>query len=327
MKKVTIKDVAARSGVSISTVSQYLNGRYNYMAEGTKERIKEAVRDLNYQPNFMARNLKNSSTKTIGIIVSNILHHFAVSLTRRIEDYCDANGYSLIICNADDDPVKEGKYINNLISKQVDGLIIMPTTENDELYKRMANQRFPVVFIDRFMDDVDVPVFKLNNSHAVETAYKYLQDKGVGRFCYISVADRLNLTPRVERRNQFLKRSDANKHFEHQVIRDSNDLLAERISLEFNDAHNNGIILANDFALMAFLNFVSESGINIRDRNHIVAIDNPPLADVYQPRFTTIAQPIEEIASNAYQTLMKQIEDQEEPEQKISEFKGTLIER
>src|SRR5699024_3526294 len=212
MKRITIKDVAERSGVSVSTVSQYLNGRYNYMGEDTRNRIKEAVVELGYRPNFMARNLKNRSTKTIGIIVSNILHHFAVSLTRKIEDYCDMNGYSLIICNADDDPDKEQKYINNLISKQVEGLIIMPTTENDELYKRMANQRFPLVFIDRYMADVDVPVFKLNNSEAVKTAYELLQSRGAERFCYIGVADQLHLTPRVERRDQFLKLSEANKN-------------------------------------------------------------------------------------------------------------------
>ena len=81
----------------------------------------------------MARNLKSASTKTIGIIVSNILHHFAVGMTRKIEDYCDRDGYNLIICNADDDPKKERKYIDGLLEKQVDGLIIMPTRGNDDL--------------------------------------------------------------------------------------------------------------------------------------------------------------------------------------------------
>ena len=179
MKRITIKDVAERSGVSVSTVSQYLNGRYNYMGEDTRNRIKEAVVELGYRPNFMARNLKNRSTKTIGVIVSNILHHFAVYMTRKIEDYCDHDGYNLIICNADDDSEKEEKYINNLIEKQVDGLIIMPTTGNDDLYKKLAGQKFPVVFIDRFMEDVDVPSFKLDNHHAVTLAYDYLKEQKV----------------------------------------------------------------------------------------------------------------------------------------------------
>lgn len=179
MKRITIKDVAERSGVSVSTVSQYLNGRYNYMGEDTRNRIKEAVVELGYRPNFMARNLKNRSTKTVGIIVSNILHHFAVSLTRKIEDYCDENNYNLIICNADDDPGKEEKYINSLIEKQVDGMIIMPTTANDALYKSLANQNFPVVFVDRFMEHVDIPSFKLDNHHAVEIAFRHLQNKKI----------------------------------------------------------------------------------------------------------------------------------------------------
>ena len=321
MKRITIKDVAERSGVSVSTVSQYLNGRYNYMGEDTRNRIKEAVVELGYRPNFMARNLKSRSTKTVGIIVSNILHHFAVSLTRKIEDYCDENNYNLIICNADDDPEKEGKYISSLIEKQVDGMIIMPTTANDALYKSLANQNFPVVFVDRFMEHVDIPSFKLDNHHAMEMAFEYLQNKKIENFYYIGTSDELDITPRVERLARFKELAPGQK-----VITGENDALYSHIEAEFTDGSSNGIILANDFALMAFLEFANEVHLDL-EKNQLIAIDDVPLADVYRPRISTIVQPVEEIAKNAYMALMDKIEGGEGPDERVNSYRGKLIER
>jgi len=321
MKRITIKDVAERSGVSVSTVSQYLNGRYNYMGEDTRNRIKEAVVELGYRPNFMARNLKNRSTKTVGIIVSNILHHFAVSLTRKIEDYCDENNYNLIICNADDDPGKEEKYIGSLMEKQVDGMIIMPTTANDALYKSLANQNFPVVFVDRFMEQVDIPSFKLDNHHAMEMAFWHLEKKGVENYYYIGTSDEMDITPRVERLARFQELAP-----EQKVITGENDALYSHIEKEFAGGESNGIILANDFALMAFLKFAHKMQLDL-EKNQLIAIDDVPLADVYRPRISTIVQPVEEIAKNAYMALMDKIEGGEGPDERVNSYRGKLIER
>src|SRR5699024_989940 len=166
MKKITIKEVAKEADVSISTVSQYLNKRYHYMSASTKIRIDAAIEKLNYKPNYLARNLKGGSTKTIGIIVANILHHFSTSITRSIEGFCDNNVYHLIICNSDDDYKKERKYIQNFISKQVDGLIIFPTYSNELLYHQLVAKDFPTVLIDRYIEDLEVPCVKLDNESA-----------------------------------------------------------------------------------------------------------------------------------------------------------------
>src|SRR5699024_7278625 len=117
MKKVTIADVANLAKSSKSTVSQYLNGRYNYMSLDTKRRIEDAIKELNYQPNYVARSLKQKKTSTIGVIVANILHVFSTEIIRAIEDYCQLNQFHVIVCNADDDPNKEKIYIEMLRSK------------------------------------------------------------------------------------------------------------------------------------------------------------------------------------------------------------------
>ncbi|CAM4202609.1 LacI family DNA-binding transcriptional regulator [Lacicoccus alkaliphilus] len=322
MKRITIKDVAEHAGVSTSTVSQYINGRYSYMGEETKRRIEASVRELGYRPNFMARNLKKRSTRTIGIIVSNILHHFAVSVTRKIEDDCDADGYSLIICNADDDPVKEEKYINNLLEKQVDGLIIMPTEGNDALYRKLAEQKFPVVFIDRFMEGVYIPSFKLDNRHAVGIAYDYLTRQKVQNYYYIGASNAMDITPRTERLETFKKLAPKGK-----VITGENEELYNRIEEEFIVGRSNGIILANDFALMTFLEYAKQQELDLVESNKMIAIDDLPLAGVYNPGLPTIAQPIEAIAQNAYRQLMGVIEGESGAAKMVNNFKGKIVER
>src|SRR5690625_1340697 len=104
MKKPTIQDVAKRAGVSKSTVSQFLNNRYEYMAEETKLRIAKAVQELGYIPNYIAKSLKQKKTSTIGVIVANIIHSFSNEIIRAIDVICELNDIHMFVCNADDNP-------------------------------------------------------------------------------------------------------------------------------------------------------------------------------------------------------------------------------
>src|SRR5699024_6635814 len=98
-RKITIADVAKKANVSKSTVSQYLNGRYEYMGTKVRKKIEETIEELDYQPNAVARSLKTKSTSTIGIIVANILHTYSTQVIKSIEEVCNEKGISTIICN------------------------------------------------------------------------------------------------------------------------------------------------------------------------------------------------------------------------------------
>src|SRR5699024_11163466 len=110
MKKVSIAYVEKLANVSNSNVSQYLNQRFSYMSENTKNRIKMVIEELNYMPNYIARSLKQKKTYTIDGIVQNILYLFSTKLIKAIEDYCHLNQYHAIVCNADDNPKKKKLY-------------------------------------------------------------------------------------------------------------------------------------------------------------------------------------------------------------------------
>src|SRR5690554_4356690 len=111
-RTITISDVAEKAEVSKSTVSQYMNQRYEYMSKKTRERISAAVNELDYQPNIVARSLKQKNSMTIGVILANIAHEFSTQIVRSIEEYCSKSDYHIIVCNAEDDPKKEKKYID-----------------------------------------------------------------------------------------------------------------------------------------------------------------------------------------------------------------------
>lgn len=146
MKKVTIVDVAKHANVSNSTVSQYLNKRYEYMGEKTRLKIEQAIEELQYRPNMLARSLTQKSTFTVGVIVANIVHDFSINVLNELEKLFDEQGFHMIVCNAADDPIKEKKHIEALLEKQVDGLIVFPTGKNKTLFKSLLKNSVPVIF-------------------------------------------------------------------------------------------------------------------------------------------------------------------------------------
>src|SRR5699024_11083960 len=124
------------------------------------------------------RSLKQKRTSTIGVVVANILHVFSTQVIRAIEDVCNEQEIHVIVCNADDNPEKERKYINMLRAKQVDGLIVFPTGSNIELYNSMVREQYPLIFIDRKVNGLAVDTFLLDNNDAVHQVVSHLVKKG-----------------------------------------------------------------------------------------------------------------------------------------------------
>ncbi|MFC7319562.1 LacI family DNA-binding transcriptional regulator [Halobacillus campisalis] len=332
MKTVTMADVANQANVSKSTVSQYLNKRYDYMGEKTKIRIAQAIEELGYQPNIVARSLKQKSTKTIGVIVANILHTFSTEVSRAIEDACNMEDFHTIICNADDDPAKEKKYIEMLRAKQVDGLIIFPTGNNRELYRKMLDEKYPLVFMDRPVAEIPVSSVMLNNEKASGLAVNHLINNGHRRLAMITASTTENVSPRVERMEGFKKALHSHKlpvseDYMKSVEPDQvNGTLEDMWKL---DEPPEAILAGNDLVLKEILQFVKQKDLNIPRDLSIIGIDDVPYASFYNPPLTTIAQPTFQMGTTAAQVLLNKInkkqpadnlpDDRFEPELKIRE--------
>ncbi|WP_078544330.1 LacI family DNA-binding transcriptional regulator [Litchfieldia alkalitelluris] len=327
MKNITIADVAKHASVSKSTVSQYLNKRYDYMGEKTKERIRESIEELGYQPNIIARSLKQKSTSTIGVIVANILHAFSTQVIRTIEDICHQEDFHLIVCNADNDPEKEKKYIEMLRAKQVDGLIIFPTGGNVDLYQKMVVSKFPLVFVDRIVNEVSVPSIMLDNEMAMKLATDYLVDIGYERIAFITNSIHRNITPRIERVNSFQKALVArNITVNQSYIKTSELENVQSVLEEMLSQQNppNAMIAGNDLTLIEVLKYAKERQLNIPDDLAVIGIDDVSFASFYTPELTTISQPTSEMGRKAALLLLEKIKNEQSVCDEIFRFEPTL---
>ncbi|NJP37994.1 LacI family DNA-binding transcriptional regulator [Alkalicoccus luteus] len=309
MKKVTLQDVADHAAVSKSTVSQYLNGRYTYMGERTKRRIEESIRTLQYQPNAIARSLKQKKTTTIGVIMANILHRVSTQTSRAIEDFCHAKGYHVILCNADDDSEKEKQYIEMLKAKQVDGFIIYPTASNEEMYKSLLDEKYPVVFLDRKVKALSIPTLTLRNEEAMDWAIEHLKNQGNESIAYISSP--LTISPRTERYDGFL--SSMKRHgltIQQDLI--YTDKLSDSTSFLkkiFSPGHfPDAILSSNDRSLVPVLDYLKKTFKGVPEHLSILTFDEVEYAEFFQPSITTVEQPAFEMGTKAAELLIDQID-------------------
>lgn len=331
MKAVTIDDVAKRAGISKSTVSQYLNKRYEYMSASTRDRIEEAIADLDYQPNIIARSLTQKSTSTIGVIVANILHTFSTQIIRAIEDYCNEIDFHIIVCNADDDPEKEKRYIEMLLAKQVDGMIIFPTGGNKELYEKLQKKNYPLVFMDRAVKDIEVSSVMLDNALASELAVAHLADKGYKRIGIVTTEVVRMVSPRVERvvgfKKALLDRGlEVNEDYIKSLsITQIQQALHQMFSL---DEKPEAIIAGNDLTLFEVLKYAKKHEFKIPEDLALIGIDDVDFASIYHPPLTTIAQPTIEMGKKAASILIGKIKDESNVEVKSTyRFEPKLIAR
>jgi LacI family transcriptional regulator, kdg operon repressor len=184
-KRVTIEDVAEAAGVSISTVSNFLNQRFDSMSETTRRRIETVIANFNYKPNNLARGLKGNKSRAIAIVVVNIGYPFCVSIIRSLNDILSAQDYSLQVCETGDDSVRERKILESLQAQQIDGIVIQTNGQNNDLLRTLA-QQIPVVLIDR---EYNIPrVFNIltNNREASRELTTALFKNGYRHVLYVT---------------------------------------------------------------------------------------------------------------------------------------------
>lgn len=176
----TIKDVARLAGVSTATVSRVINRNY-YVSPEIENKVLSAIKDLNYFPNSVARSLKNDNTHMIGLLVSDISNGYFTSIAKIMEDIVSPERYNIIMCSTEDDREREYNYLNLLIQKKIDGLIINTTGENDDFIASIS-QKVPVVLLNRrvynsnftgdFIDSSNVDGVRILTSHLISLGHR-----------------------------------------------------------------------------------------------------------------------------------------------------------
>lgn len=292
MGKVTIADVAALAEVSKSTVSQYMNERFHYMSHETKKKIERAIDELEYSPNGVARSLRQKKTRTIGVIVANILHEFSTGIVRAIEDTCHANNFHVIVCNADDQPEKEKHYIDMLRAKQVDGLIVLPTSDNQALFTQLVEQHYPLVFLDRLIEDVEVNAVLSDNLEAVRLAVEELVGKGYEKIGLITQPIKHHITPRVERKDAYYQvLKSLGVHVDQALVRSAEvDDVQKEMQQMMSESPPDAVIAGNDRVLQEILKYIQSEKLFVPEKLAVIGIDDVSFAEFFNPPLTTVAQ-------------------------------------
>lgn len=186
MKKIKIIDVAEHAGVSKSTISQFLSGRFNYMSENTRHKIEKAIKDLDYVPNPIARSLKTDKTKTIGVIVRNITGYDTSHVLRGIDDFCKTSEYNVLIYNTDFNAETEARALESLKSMRVDGIIIASSGKNQDIIDGHIESQFPLVQFQLEYEKCSANIVLSDYRAAAFEATEYLIKLGHTKICFIT---------------------------------------------------------------------------------------------------------------------------------------------
>ncbi|SFB12141.1 transcriptional regulator, LacI family [Lentibacillus halodurans] len=319
----TIRDVAKLAKVSTATVSRVIN-RNGYVNEGTKKRVKDAIEQLNYLPNDVARSLFKGRSKMIALFVPDITNPFFPEMARAVEDVTNRHDYTFVLCNTDNDIAKQIDYLNALQQKSVDGFIIVSSSMTEE---HLQHIQVPIVALDRIISP-DISSVTVNNRGGSRQAVQYLKSIGCTRIAHIAGPEHVNNA--VYRMQGYLDEvNNADWFTEDYIIPGKYNFDAARdAAVKLLNTHSevDGIFVGNDLMGAGVLNAAVSVGRKVPDDLAVIGFDGIAIGETITPTLTTMAQPIYDIGAKAAEMLIKQINSQE-PAVMNEEFTVQLVER
>ncbi|MGJ7046219.1 LacI family DNA-binding transcriptional regulator [Thermoanaerobacterium thermosulfurigenes] len=327
--KITIDYVAKKAGVSKTTISRFLNGRFEYMSDATRENIKKVIEELNYRPNNLARSLKLNRSNLIGVLVSDIGNHFSSILVKGIEKVLKEKGYNLIIASTDNNATKEREYILSLLDNNVDGLVINTAGGNDEFLIGLSKKGLPVVLADRSIKDTVFDTVVVNNYEVTSELILHLIKNGYERIGFFT--ERIgDISTRTERKQAF---TDVSKKYGI----DNNNLIFE-VDDDLNKIEENIVLMMRDYkkcrtalfavngvVLLNVLQVVNKLNLKIPDDIAVCGYDDWGWASLIPPGITTISQPTYEVGVESAKMLINRISRGDEIEPKKVVLKAELV--
>ena len=324
---VKIKDVADAAGVSTATVSRVLANK-PHVSQEVKARVMKVVRKLNYRPNRVARSLRSQKSTIIGLIVSDIENPFFQQVGRAVEDAAHELGYSVLLCNNDEDPDKEQRYLHLISDENLAGIILSPTRQTADNFLATSELNIPMVVIDRRVRNAEVDNIVIDNVQAAHTITTHLIEHGHRR---IGAIFGIGSTTGRERREGFVKALK-----EHD-LQPSTDLVRYANPRE-DDGFNTtlkllqlpeppeAILTSNSLLAAGALRALRESKKAIPEEVAFASFDETTWSKLVVPALTVIKQPTYEIGRTATELLINRIQDPTRSTREVT-LKSKLIVR
>lgn len=321
-------DVAKRAGVSVTTVSHVLNDTRR-VNDGTRERVLQAIEDLGYQPNMLARSLKTQRTFTIGLLLSDIQNPFFTTVVRGVEDVALKRGYHLFLCNTDEDPEREDEYLYELAKKQVDGLIVASAAPSDSA-RKLRSRDLPIVLMDRELSGVDADTIRVDNREGMRLIAEHLFSLGHRRIGLISgPLEKISGLERYEGLRDSLAafglELDESLVWFGDFKLESARAAVRRLAGSAD--RPTALVVANNQMTLGALLEIGELGVRIPDDLSVVGFDDMEWAPLVNPPLTTVAQSAYELGVGAVRMLLDRIEGTGESGQRHVFLEPRLIVR
>lgn len=312
-RRFTLRDVAREAGVSIKTVSRVVN-KEPHVNPATAARVSEVVERLNYRPNEMARSLKVHRSRTIGLMVDDISNPFMASCAQAIEAVARKRGYALILCDSHADLETEGDYIELLVQRQVDGLLLVPAHGDNVHLETEQQAGLPIVAFDRPAEGVQADTVLVQNRTGAREATEHLIWHGHERIAFIGdVRHYYTARKRLEGYKEALEA--ANLEPIHSLDVHSIEL-GEQVTKGFLEASDppTALFAANILTALGALRATEHLGLRVPEDLAMIGFDDFELSHVLRPRFTLVHQPTAELGRSAAEMLFDRLDGEGRPE-------------
>lgn len=331
-KKITLKELAIILDVSVSTVSKALNDSHEISKE-TKTKIQEIAAQYNYTPNLLARSLKTNKTKTIGVIIPNILAHFFAKVLLGIEHAVSAKGYNIITCMSDESYEKEMKSMQMLGCGMVDGFIVSIARETQikksyEHFDDAINQGLAVLLFDRVSEEIDCDKVVINDFESAYNATNHLIATGCKNILFVSPIARTSVG--IERANGYkdaLKNNSNHTQEGHFIEIDDYKEFAVKLIAALRERKIDAILAADELSGIYAMNTVISQGYSVPEDISVIGFTDGILSENSNPPLTTMSQHGIELGAAAAEKIMARLNPKNNTRFNTTVIKTSLIER
>ena len=334
-RKITLKQIAKELDVSISTVSKSLRNSLE-IGEETRLKVQAFAKFYNYKPNNIALSLKNRKTKTIGIIIPEIVHHFFSTVINGIEQVANENGYSVIICLSDDSFDKEVLNMEMLANGSIDGFIMSLSKETQfrgdfHHITEVINQGMPVVMFDRVTNEILCDKVIIDDKHAAYEAVQSLIDKGRKKIALVTTVDYVSVGKL--RTDGYIKALLDNEiPFDENLIIKIEDIDSCEITIAklLEDKAIDAVFAVNELFAVTIIKTANKIGLNVPTDLAVIAFTDGIISKYSTPTITTVSQSGIKMGNKAAKMLIERLESEEDEEDenyKTEVIETHLIER
>ena len=306
----TMKDIARRTGLGLATISSYFNG--GNVREKNRIKIEEAIEELHYEVNEVARGLKTNATRTIGVVIPELNNTFCAEIITGMEDVLRSHGYAMIVCDCRTDKKLEREAVEFLIRRRVDGIINMPVDEEGNHLKRFQKMGKPIVLIDRKIQGIDCDSVLVDNKKAAEDAVRYFIGRGHRNIGIIGGPEEV-FTAQERMAGYYKALESAGIPVRESLIWHGDYTIQGGVrgleELVQNNPEMTAVFVTNYEMTMGAMIGVNELGIRIPEQLSMIGFDNLQFARACNPKLTIVAQPTDGIAREVARVMLNHLEN------------------